>query len=148
MTLHDFQIRPATSPDAATLAACIDVAYAKYTKRISDGPAFSDGIADDIADNQVWIAEQDNEIIAGLVLVPQDRFVKLANLAVHPNHSGKGVGRKLIELSEREAKRHGFDELRLNTRGHAREYSTLSAFGLGRSFPTRQHRFNDEAPAR
>ncbi|MDA0367289.1 MAG: GNAT family N-acetyltransferase [Proteobacteria bacterium] len=115
MTLHDFQIRPATLPDAATLAACIDAAYAKYTKRISDMPTFSDGIADDITNNQVWMAVQDNEIVAGLILVPQDRFMKLANLAVHPSHSGKGIGRKLIELSEREAKRQGFDELRLNT---------------------------------
>ncbi len=41
--------------------------------------------------------------------------MKLANLAVHPDHSGKGLGRKLIELAAREAKRQGYTELRLNT---------------------------------
>jgi GNAT superfamily N-acetyltransferase len=41
--------------------------------------------------------------------------MKLANLAVHPDHVGKGLGRKLIELSECEAKRQGFCEMRLNT---------------------------------
>ena len=41
--------------------------------------------------------------------------MKLANLAVHPNHGGKGIGRKLTELSELEAKRQGYDEMRLNT---------------------------------
>lgn len=113
--LQDVQIRPARLADAAALTACIDAAYTKYTKRIFDMPAVAEGIAEDIADNQVWVAEQDDEIVAGLVLVPQGLFMKLANLAVHPNHGGKGIGRKLIALSEREARRQGFDELRLNT---------------------------------
>ena len=48
-------------------------------------------------------------------MIPGDGFMKLANLAVHPDHGGKGLGRSLIELSEREATRQGFDEMRLNT---------------------------------
>ena len=108
-------IRPAQAADACALAACIDAAYAKYAERISDLPAVSDGCAQDIADNQVWVAAQSDEIIAGLVLVAGNGFMKLANLAVHPDHGGKGLGRKLIELSEHEAKRQGFSEIRLNT---------------------------------
>ena len=78
-------------------------------------PSVSDGCAEDITSNQVWVAVQGDKIIAGLFLVPQDGFMKLANLAVHPSHGSKGIGRKLIELSENEAKRQGFDEMRLNT---------------------------------
>ncbi|MBO9434328.1 GNAT family N-acetyltransferase [Ruegeria sp. R13_0] len=108
-------IRPAQAADANALATCIDAAYGKYAERISDLPAVSDGCAQDIADNQFWVVVQSNEIIAGLVLVAGDGFMKLANLAVHPDHVGEGLGRKLIELSEREAKRQRFSEMRLNT---------------------------------
>lgn len=108
-------IRPATLADAEALASCIDAAYAKYAQRISDMPSVSDGCAEDIVSNQVWVAVQGDVIIAGLFLVPQDGFMKLANLAVHPSHGGKGIGRRLIELSESEAKRQGFGEMRLNT---------------------------------
>lgn len=97
------------------MASCIDAAYAQYAGRIPDLPSVSDGCADDIANNQVWVAVQGDEVIAGLVLVAGDGFMKLANLAVHPDHGGKGLGRKLIELSEREARLQGLSEMRLNT---------------------------------
>ena len=75
----------------------------------------SEGLAEEIEENQVWVAVQGDEIIAGLVLVAGEGFLKLANLAVHPDHGGKGLGRDLIALSEREAARQGFSEMRLNT---------------------------------
>ncbi|WP_417599583.1 GNAT family N-acetyltransferase [Pararhodobacter oceanensis] len=115
VAIQNLIIRPAQAADAKALAACIDAAYAKYAGRISDLPAVSDGCAEDIADNQVWVAVHSDKIIAGLVLVAGDGFVKLANLAVHPDHGGKGLGRKLIALSEHEAIRQGFSEMRLNT---------------------------------
>lgn len=101
--------------DAEDLASCIDAAYAKYEQRISDMPPVSDGIAEEITNNQVWVAVEGGEVIAGLFLVSQDGFMKLTNLAVHPGHSGRGLGRKLMELSESEARRQGYNELRLNT---------------------------------
>ena len=108
-------IRKALLADSGALAFCIDAAYAKYQKRIPDMPQVSEGIAADITHNQVWVVEENNQIIAGLFLVPKDGFMKLANLAVHPDHEGKGIGRKLTTLSEREAKQQGFSEMRLNT---------------------------------
>lgn len=115
LTSRNSVIRPAQATDANALTACIDAAYAQYAERISDMPSVSDGCAEDIANNQVWVAVQSDKVIAGLVLVAGDGFLKLANLAVHPDHGGKGLGRKLIELSEREAKRQGCAEMRLNT---------------------------------
>lgn len=108
-------IRKARLQDAGALAACIDAAYAKYDRRISDLPPVSEGIAEDIANNQVWVAVDNGEVVAGLVLVPQDRFMTLANVAVHPRHAGKGIGRSLMKLSESEARRQGYVEMRLNT---------------------------------
>ena len=115
MTIQNPIIRPAREADAGELAACIDAAYAPYAARIFDLPAVSEGCAQDIRDNQVWVAVLGDEIIAGLVLVAGDGFLKLANLAVHPDHCGKGLGRELIRLSEGEAKKQGYGEMRLNT---------------------------------
>ncbi len=140
MTKHAPVIRPAKTADAPALAACIDAAYARYTDRISDLPSVSEGLAEDIADNQVWVAVQGDEVIAGLVLVAGDGFLKLANLAVHPAHAGKGLGRKLIALSENEAKRQGYDEMRLSTHvdmpENIRLYQHLGWVELSRSANT------------
>ncbi|WP_439154268.1 GNAT family N-acetyltransferase [Yoonia sp.] len=115
LTTRDPVIRHAQAKDALALASCIDAAYAQYAGRISDLPPVSDGCAEDIAINQVWVAALDDKVIAGLVLVADEGFMKLANLAVHPDHGGTGLGRKLAEFAEREAVRQGFNEMRLNT---------------------------------
>ncbi len=113
--MNGSRIRRAQIADAAAVASCIDAAYAKYADRIADLPPVSEGCAEDIANHQVWVAVKDNEIIGGLILVRQDKTMKLANVAVHPNHTGKGLGGDLIALAEREAMKQGFDELHLNT---------------------------------
>ncbi|MFY0638925.1 GNAT family N-acetyltransferase [Maricaulis maris] len=115
MTTQTPTIRRAQEADAADLAACMEAAYARYAARIPDLPAVSEGCAEDIRDNQVWVALLGGEIIAGLVLVAGDGFMKLANLAVHPDHCGKGLGRELMRISEGEATKQGFEEMRLNT---------------------------------
>ncbi len=108
-------IRRAQIEDAESLTACIDAAYLTYVQRISDLPAVSEGCAEDIATHQVWVATQRGIIIAGMVLVPEEAFLKLANLAVHPDFSGQGVGGALMERAEQEARSQGYTEMRLNT---------------------------------
>lgn len=109
------RIRRAELSDADALRSCIDAAYARYVDRIADLPPVSDGCAKEIARNQVWVADAGGEIVGGLFLIAGEDFIKLANLAVHPDHGGKGIGRTLIECGEREARRQGYDEMRLNT---------------------------------
>ncbi len=91
-------IRPASLADSEGLDSCIDAAYVMYAKRISDMASVTDDCAVDIARNQVRVAVQSDDIIAGLFLAPQNRFMKLAHLAVHSSHGNKGIGRKLIEF--------------------------------------------------
>lgn len=113
--------------DANPLAGCIRAAYAPYADRIPDLPDVADGLDEAIANSQVWVAVEDDEIVAGLILVAQEGWMKLANVAVHPEHGGKGLGRELISLSEREAKRQGFEEMRLNT--HVAMPDNVSLYG-------------------
>ncbi|MCP4384626.1 MAG: GNAT family N-acetyltransferase, partial [Hyphomicrobiales bacterium] len=42
-------------------------------------------------------------------------FMKLVNVAVHPDRRGAGLGKALLTLADNEAKRQGFAEMRLNT---------------------------------
>lgn len=119
--MTQWAIRKAVPRDADALATCIDAAYARYAERIDDLPAVSDGLADEIATHQVWIAEIGDEVVGGLVLVPEDGFMRLANVAVHPDHKGAGLGRTLISRAETEALAQGYRELRLTTHAKMRE---------------------------
>lgn len=78
-------------------------------------PPVSEGLAEEISENDVWLATDGKDVIGALFLVVQDGYMKLANLAVHPSRSGQGLGRALIELSEAKAREHGLSEMRLNT---------------------------------
>lgn len=113
--MEQVQLRKAELSDAEGLAACIDAAYEKYQTRILDMPSVSEGCAEEISSNQVWVAILDGRIVGGLFLIPNDGFMKLANLAVHPAHGGKGIGGRLMELAEQTAREQGLFELRLNT---------------------------------
>jgi ribosomal protein S18 acetylase RimI-like enzyme len=113
--MGNWTIRRAVHDDADPLSACIDAAYAQYAARISDLPPLSADCADEIAQHQVWVAEIGKDIVGGLVMIPMEGFMQLANVAVHPNHRGIGLGRALIALAEREALEHGYRQLHLTT---------------------------------
>ena len=108
-------IRRATHNDAKALAACIDAAYAIYARRISDLPNVSEGIDDDIKNNIVYVAEQGDMIVGGLVLSAQRGFMLLMNIAVHPNAAGLGIGRALMDKADAETLERGLSEMRLST---------------------------------
>lgn len=114
-TTKNWTLRKATTADADALAACVDAAYAPYTMSIEDLPPVSADLADEIARYQVWVAEIEGAIVGGLVLMPKDGFMLLANVAVHPRRKGEGLGRALMEHADAEAKAQGFGELRLST---------------------------------
>ncbi len=113
--MEGWRIRRAEAGDAGNLSKCIDAAYAQYLDRIPDLPQFSANAAEEIAENLVWVAEADGEIVGGLVLIPGEGFMLLANVVVHPNTRGTGVGRQLLTLAESEAVDRGYAEMRLNT---------------------------------
>jgi len=113
--MSKWQIRPAKVRDSCALSECIDAAYSIYASRITDLPAVSNGISNDIENHRVWVAEVNQNIVGGIILIPHDEFLLLANIAVHPESSGLGLGRALIELAEAECLELGLHELRLST---------------------------------
>lgn len=113
--MGNWTTRKAELRDAAALAACIDAAYAQYAASVPDLPPVSADCAGEIAKHQVWVAESDAEIVGGLVLIAEEGFMRLANVAVRPDRRGGGLGRALMALAERAALDQGYRELRLTT---------------------------------
>ena len=115
--MTDTSIRKARLQDVPDIVACIDAAYERYRQVIADLPPVSAGIKEDITENQVWVVESDGALAGVLVLVVPtgEDFIKLANIAVHPDHGGKGLGRLLIDQAIATSRAQGFGEIRLNT---------------------------------
>lgn len=113
--MTEWTIRRATPADASALTLCIDAAYSRYFDQGIQLPSVSEGIAEDIADNIAWIAEQNEWIIGGLILIVNSNHAKLANIVVHPSAGGKGIGHALIDICEAYVLELGLSELRLTT---------------------------------
>ena len=123
--MENWTIRRADVRDANGLSRCFDAAYAQYAARIDDLPPMSENCAEEIAKYLVWVAEAGGTIVGGLVLVPSDGFLLLANVAVHPDNRGAGLGRRLLTLAETEAVDRGHAEMRLNTHADMPEITRL-----------------------
>jgi ribosomal protein S18 acetylase RimI-like enzyme len=112
----EFSLRPARAEDASSVAACVDAAYRHYVARIGmlPGPMTED-YEEVIRDFQVTVAENGDNIVAVLVLAHADEGFLLENVAVVPEHRGRGLGKRLMELAELEARRQAFDSIYLYT---------------------------------
>ncbi len=106
-------VRPARPEDAPALTACIEAAYQGYRDAGIDLPPVADGIAEDIRDNHVWVAEDAQGIAGGAVLIVTAKGAKLANIAVHPNRSGQGIGRLLMDQAFCTAQDQGHSQITL-----------------------------------
>ncbi len=111
---HKPVMRRATQDDTAGLAACITAAYAPFLAQGLELPPVSAGIDEDIANHHVWLAESGGQIVGGVVLVLNDK-AHLANLAVHPDAGGQGLGRRLIDQAQHAAKVAGHNCIHLAT---------------------------------
>lgn len=109
-------IRPAAAADRVAAEKIVRDAYAIYLERMDKppGPMFDDYAAL-IDDGAVSLADEDGDVRAIIVLLPQPDHLLLDNIAVRPDCQGSGLGRRLIAFAEAEARRLGFTEVRLYT---------------------------------
>ena len=117
MPKKSWTIRKAKISDADALTACMQAAYNIYLSRL-DGvtlPPMNVDYEEEIRSYPVWIAESDKLLVGGLILVAENEYMSIANIAVHPEFQGNGLGRGLMEFGEKEAKLNGYSELRLAT---------------------------------
>lgn len=110
------EVRRARSEDAPSITRCVQEAYAHYTERIGKQPApMLADYSEVIARDHVYVAAIGPEIVGVLVLAVTDEGFCLDNVAVRPPAWGTGIGRRLLQLAETEARRQGFASIYLYT---------------------------------
>ena len=117
MPRRSWTIRKAIASDGKALTECMHAAYMIYSERLSGEtlPPLTVDYEDEIYAYPVWVAISEETVAGGLILMPADDYMKVANVAVHPHFQGHGLGRGLMELAEAEANRWCYSELRLTT---------------------------------
>ena len=109
-------IRAAAATDAEAIRDVVHAAYRHYIARIGKPPGPTlDDYSRRIADEQAWVLEDDGRIAGILVLAEGPQGLPLDNIAVLPDCQGRGIGRRLIEFAEAEARRRGSLEIHLYT---------------------------------
>ena len=111
-----FEPRPATASDAAGISECVRTAYSHYIERIGTSPGpMLDDYERVVRDHRAYVIEDRGEIIGALVLMDKENGLLFDNIAVLPSRQGEGIGRRLIEHAESEARRLGHRHLDLYT---------------------------------
>lgn len=108
-------LRRAEPTDAAEIVACIDAAYAPWFAAGLQLPDVSGGVEQDLRENLVWVIEREGRIAGCLIAVAGDKAWHLANVAVHPDFAGQGLGKRLIAVCVDAAQKMGAEHLLLAT---------------------------------
>jgi GNAT superfamily N-acetyltransferase len=82
-------------------------------------------------ETETLFAYRENDVVLGIVVLNEsqdeeygalnwstsndDRNIVVHRLAVHPDHQGKGLARKLMDFAEKWAKENNYDAIRLDT---------------------------------
>lgn len=97
-------IRRAVLDDVMGITDCVNQAYRHYVQRIGMQPApMNQDYTEVLLNNTVYVVEA-SQIIGVLVVkvLPPRLFIE--NIAVLPDFQGRGIGKQLLDMSERVAK--------------------------------------------
>lgn len=109
-------IRRATATDCAPVELLARAAYQKYVERIGKEPApMIADFSSQINEGKVLVVVDINTVVAFAVCYPLNNEFHLENIAVSPDCQAGGVGTRLLEAVEQQAKQGGFDVISLYT---------------------------------
>ena len=109
-------IRRASSVDVADISRLTREAYAPWVARVGREPLpmtadYEAAVRDHLVDLAFW----DGALCALVELVAEPDCLLIENLAVAPDHQGKGLGGTLLRHAESQARELGFGSVRLYT---------------------------------
>lgn len=114
---NQWKIRPATQHDSIGLSACMEKSYSFYQNRM-DGkrlPPMDLDYSVEIENYPCWVVELKDLVIGGLIMMFEKNYAQIANIAVHPDYQGQGLGRSIMEFAEEKAKEKNYTRLELAT---------------------------------
>lgn len=113
-------IRQADADDLPAIRALTRSAYARYQDRMDVLPApVRNDYEAEVAAGQIWVlaaSASDSRAITGLIVLIEDGdSLLIENVAVSPAAQGSGLGRRLMEFAEEQARLLGFGRTTLYT---------------------------------
>jgi ribosomal protein S18 acetylase RimI-like enzyme len=107
-------VRLATLADLPAIRDVVGAAYARYLDRMDRPPApMLADYAAEVESGRLWVT---GEPVTGLIeLIEAGTSLHVGNVAVHPSAQGSGLGRRLLEFAEEQARQRGLDRLDLFT---------------------------------
>ena len=109
-------VRAATAADLPEVERCVAAAYAMYVARIGQPPApMTADYAALVGRGVVHVAEDDRGLAGLVVGWPEAGHLFIENVAVWPERQGEGIGSRLLEACEAQARELGLGGLRLYT---------------------------------
>lgn len=110
-------IRLANIADIPAITCCAEQAYEKYVGRIGKKPMpMVQDFGKAVAEGIVWVIEADNAFAGYLIAYEKTPgSLHVENVAVPPEHQGKGLGKRLLAFAEDLARMRGLSQIDLYT---------------------------------
>ena len=114
---EQWRIRKAEAGDSVGLQACMEAAYAPYTSRMRGKhlPPMDIDYSLEIKNFPCWVADINGTVAGGIIMMFEKEYASIANIAVHPEFQGMGLGAGLMDFAISKAKEMNYSELRLAT---------------------------------
>ena len=114
--MPSIRTRQALASDLPDIQECARRAYAQYVKRMGKEPApMNADFKVPIAEGHVVVATCASQFTGYVFFYPESDYMLLENIAVLPEHAGRGIGKHLIQHVERTAREGGYEAVVLYT---------------------------------
>ena len=114
---EQWRIRKAEAGDSVALQACMEAAYAPYKSRMRGKhlPPMDVDYSLEIKNFPCWVADLNGTVAGGIIMIFETDYASIANIAVHPEFQGQGLGAGLMNFAKSKAKEMNYSEFRLAT---------------------------------
>jgi GNAT superfamily N-acetyltransferase len=114
------EVRLAGPGDEETVSRLLLEAFEPFREQYTPG-GFADTTADPelvrerMASARVWLAFDGDDAVGTVTALPEPDKIYIRSMAVTPRAQGRGVGQKLLEALEQDARERGFSKMYLYT---------------------------------